>query len=126
MGTESPGGALPEPLIFQHELLEHPIEVLLGPGHAGPTESRGCRDGGDGWVPRSPDGSPRPTCTPRELIPLRSIWLSWDRRSRFSAWSCSISVSRRWGCFAIGDCRERARSCHLQYHKSCKGSGGGE
>lgn len=35
-----PGGgwALPEPLILQHELLEHPVEVLLGPGHPAPTE----------------------------------------------------------------------------------------
>lgn len=36
----APGGgwALPEPLILQHELLEHPVEVLLGPGHPATTE----------------------------------------------------------------------------------------
>jgi len=39
-GTESPWlrRALPEPLILQHELLQHPIEVPLGPGHPRPTE----------------------------------------------------------------------------------------
>lgn len=31
---------LPEPLILQHELLQHPIEVSLGPGHSGPTEAQ--------------------------------------------------------------------------------------
>lgn len=30
----------PEPLILQHKLLEHSIEVPLGPGHPGPTEPR--------------------------------------------------------------------------------------
>lgn len=26
---------LPEPLVLQHKLLQHPIEVSLGPGHPG-------------------------------------------------------------------------------------------
>lgn len=30
----------PQPLILQHELLEHPTEVPLGPGCSGPTGSR--------------------------------------------------------------------------------------
>lgn len=28
----------PKPLILQHKLLQHPIEVLLGPGHPGPMD----------------------------------------------------------------------------------------
>lgn len=31
----------PEPLILQHELLEHPVETPLGPGQPGPTLRRG-------------------------------------------------------------------------------------
>lgn len=31
---------LPELLILQHELLQHPIEVPLGPGHPGSVDSR--------------------------------------------------------------------------------------
>lgn len=48
------GRALPEPLVLQHELLQHPVEVPLSPGHPGPNESRGCREEGGSWSPRSP------------------------------------------------------------------------
>lgn len=60
---------------------------------------------------------------------MRSIWPSWDRRRRFSAWSCKISVSKRCGCSATGDCRERGPELPLVvvHVEGCtRASGGGE
>lgn len=59
----------------------------------------------------------------RELILLQSIWSSWNCRRRFSSWSCSISVSKRWGCFATGDCRERGPGPPLWLYKLCTAQG---
>lgn len=58
--------ALPEPLILQHKLLQHPIEVPLGPGRTGPIGSWCCRKAGVAGLRFYPHLLP----APRKLIPL--------------------------------------------------------
>jgi hypothetical protein len=116
------GWALPEPLILQHELMQHRVEVPLGPGHPGPMEPGGCREAVGNWMHRALG----PICTlppPQELIPLGSTLSSWSRKRRFSSRSCSTSTSTRWGCFAPGDCGERGPESPLKLHMLCAAQG---